>query len=54
MIYHTLLDERLDLGIMECLMYEGFGGDIKLSEKRGDKLIYAELAVMEKDYGIKL
>ena len=54
MIYQPLLDERFDLGIIENLMYEGFDGKIKDSGKSGDRRIYAELAELEKEYGIKL
>ena len=51
-----LLNEHFgyDEAIMDSLMYEGFDGEIKDSGKSGDRRIYAELAELEKEYGIKL
>ena len=53
-INEILLDERYDLPIMGCLMYENFNGEIVDSGKKGDKEIYAELKRLEKEKGIKL
>jgi hypothetical protein len=48
-----LLDERYDEGIMGCLMYENFNGEIVDSGKKGDREIYAELKRLEKEKGVK-
>ena len=49
----NLLDERYDDGIMGCLMYENFNGEILDSGKKGDREIYAELKRLEKEKGVK-
>ena len=50
----NLLDERYDEGIMDCLMYVDFNGNIKDSGKSGDARIYKELKAIEKEKGVKL
>ena len=48
-----LLDERLDEGIFENLMYENFKGQIVDSGNVGSERIYLTLSQMEEYYQIK-